>query len=346
MKRTVALFLLCPLFVLTTSATGQAATPPTLSGESFHDGSPTFAVLTCEPGSVNGTFQASGVATGPYPGTFHETGSVVGSPVSPPTLTASFTIDSSVGSVTGTDQSAVLGTACALDGTFFFFATESAEESTDEFLASDTYDATIVAAPGTFADHGLFRTAFQQGTTDTPGFDESFRSATVTDDDLALHDIPDNVTLNATGPDGAVVNYTLPTATDEGGPPPVSCDHPPGSTFAIGSTSVTCSASATDGDDANSPVSASFTVHIDGAVEQVADLHAAVEGVGPGTSLPDKVAAIQASVASGKIYESCGELTAFVNEVRAQSGKGLVATRASSLIAAGQRILAVLRCSK
>jgi hypothetical protein len=268
---------------------------------------------------------------------------VVGSPVSPPTLTASFTIDSSVGRVSGTDQSAVLGTACALDGSFFSFATES----TDEFLTSDAYDATIVAASGTFADHGLFRIAFEQGTTDTPGFDESFRSGGVTDDDLALHNVPEDLTTDATGPNGAVVNYTPPTATDEGGQtPPVSCDHPPGSTFGIGTTRVTCSTSAIDGDDANSPVSASFTVHVKGAGEQVADLLAAVEGVGPGSSLPNKVTAIQSSVASGQTDESCGELAAFVSEVRAQSGKKIVTTRASRLIAYGQRILAVLGCSK
>jgi hypothetical protein len=320
----------------------------TLSGESFHDGAPTFAVLTCQSGGpLNATFEASGTATGPYPGTFHETGSVVGSPVSPETLTASFTIDSSVGRVTGTDQSAVLGVACALDGTFFSFATESAEESTDEFLASDTYQASIVTASEAFADNGLFRIAFQQGTTSTPGLDQSFRSATVTDDDLALRDIPDNITVNATGPNGAVVNYTPPTATDEGGQTiPVNCDHAPGSTFGVGTTNVTCSASAIDGDDANSPVSASFTVHVKGAGEQVADLQAAVEGVGPGTSLPNKVTAIQSSVASGQTDESCGELTAFVSEVRAQSGKGILATQASNLIAYGQRILAVLGCSK
>jgi hypothetical protein len=37
-----------------------------------------------------------------------------------------------------------------------------------------------------------------------------------------------------------------------------------GSTFAIGTTTVTCKATATDGDDRNSPVSASFTDTVQG----------------------------------------------------------------------------------
>jgi hypothetical protein len=88
-------------------------------------------------------------------------------------------------------------------------------------------------------------------------------SVTVTDADLALHNVPANITTDATSPSGAVFTYTPPNATDEGGQTPaVVCDHPSGSTFAIGTTTVKCSASASDGDDSNSPVSASFTVTV------------------------------------------------------------------------------------
>jgi hypothetical protein len=189
---------------LAAAAAAEAATPPTLGGESFHDGAPTITSLSCQPPALSGTFAAHGSATGPYPGTFQETGSVVGSP-GPETLTASFTIDSSVGRVTGTVSSNVLGVACALDGTFFSFNTEAFLDS-DKFLASDTYDATIFTtsrddrlrdalgdrrasaeehhrrhrrhhAGRAFADNGLFGVQFQQGTTPIPGFDEGFVSA-------------------------------------------------------------------------------------------------------------------------------------------------------------------------
>jgi len=53
------------------------------------------------------------------------------------------------------------------------------------------------------------------------------------------------LTLEATSPLGVVVNYAVPTATDLGAPVPVVCVPPPGGTFSIGDTVVTCT--ATDG---------------------------------------------------------------------------------------------------
>jgi hypothetical protein len=82
----------------------------------------------------------------------------------------------------------------------------------------------------------------------------------VADADLAISSVGD-ITTPATSADGAVVTYTPPTASDESGETPaVSCDAPSGSTFPIGTTTVTCT--ATDSDDTNSPVSTSFTVTV------------------------------------------------------------------------------------
>ncbi len=81
------------------------------------------------------------------------------------------------------------------------------------------------------------------------------------DHDLGLSGLPATITVDATSPQGAVVTYTPPTATDESGDnpgPSVSCSPTSGSTFAIGTTKVTCTVS--DSDDTNSPVSASFQV--------------------------------------------------------------------------------------
>jgi hypothetical protein len=169
MKGLVAVFTTSLFAILVPVAGAQSAMPPTLTGEAFHDGAPTITSVACEPPSLGGTFAARGTATGPYPGTFHETGSVVGSP-GPETFTASFTIDSSVGHVTGSKRSTFLGVACALDGTFFSF-------NSDESSPGNAYDATIVTASGAFADNGSFGVSFQQGTTPTPGFDESFSSS-------------------------------------------------------------------------------------------------------------------------------------------------------------------------
>ncbi|HEU0026642.1 MAG TPA: HYR domain-containing protein [Ktedonobacterales bacterium] len=83
------------------------------------------------------------------------------------------------------------------------------------------------------------------------------------DADPDLSNVPTDITAEATGPSGAAVTYTPPTATDEAGdtaPSSVTCLPASGATFALGATTVTCT--ATDADDTNSPVSQSFTVTV------------------------------------------------------------------------------------
>ena len=70
--------------------------------------------------------------------------------------------------------------------------------------------------------------------------------------------VPTDVTVEATGPDGAPATYTTPTATDVGGTAPVDCSPPSGSTFPLGDTTVTCTAR----DTAGTTASAQFTVHV------------------------------------------------------------------------------------
>jgi hypothetical protein len=81
--------------------------------------------------------------------------------------------------------------------------------------------------------------------------------------DLGLANVPANITAEATSASGAPVTYTAPTAADESGDTStaaVSCAPASGATFALGPTPITCT--ATDSDDTNSPVSASFTVMV------------------------------------------------------------------------------------
>jgi len=66
-----------------------------------------------------------------------------------------------------------------------------------------------------------------------------------------------DVTVEATGPSGAVVNFSV-TAIDDGGGIPVSCSATTGATFAIGATAVNCSAV----DLAGNSTSASFTITV------------------------------------------------------------------------------------
>ena len=165
----------------------------------------------------------------------------------------------------------------------------------------------------------------------------------VSDADLSLA-TPAGITADATGPSGATVSYALPKVSDpdDTSVPAASCTPAPGSVFAIGTTTVHCS--ATDPDDSNSPVTVSFTVTVKGAAAQLGDLHQAVQGVGPGTSLSGKVAQAQSYLASGDVPDTCAALGAFDHEVAAQSGKSITTATASALIADAQRIQAVLTC--
>jgi hypothetical protein len=164
------------------------------------------------------------------------------------------------------------------------------------------------------------------------------------DDDLALTDDPSDITTDATSPSGAVVTYPAPTVSDPDDTtvPTATCTPPSGTTFPIGTTAVTCTVS--NPDDSNSPVTASFTVTVSGAADQLADLNQAVQGVGPGTSLRDKVNQAQTDLASGDGPDTCSTLTAFMNEVQAQSGAHVAPSTANQFVIDAQRIQTVLGC--
>ena len=77
---------------------------------------------------------------------------------------------------------------------------------------------------------------------------------------------------------------------------------------------------------------------------QLADLLAAVDGVGPGTSLADKVISAQKYFANSDLPETCSTLAAFINEVKAQSGKRIPSATANQLITAANQIRMLLGC--
>jgi hypothetical protein len=78
--------------------------------------------------------------------------------------------------------------------------------------------------------------------------------------------------------------------------------------------------------------------------ELLAALRIAVIGVGPGTSLADKVTQALAYLNSGDVSDTCSTLTAFINELRAQSGKAIPRARAATLTASAQQIKTLLGC--
>jgi hypothetical protein len=184
-----------------------------------------------------------------------------------------------------------------------------------------------------------------QSTIPASAFSLNVSATLVTDNDLTL-DQPSNVTVDATSPAGATVTYTTPAAHDEDlSTVTVSCLPASGSTFAIGDTTVTCTETDSDGD-TNSPVTNTFNVHVKGAAEQLTDLATVVNGVGPGTSLADKVASVQSELTANDSSDACGTLKAFISEVLAQSGKSIrPPSKATMLIMAARQIEAVIPCT-
>jgi hypothetical protein len=93
--------------------------------------------------------------------------------------------------------------------------------------------------------------------------------------------VPSGVTAEATGPTGAVVAYTTPTATDAvDGDRPVSCEPASGSTFPIDTTPVTCSTSDTK----NNPNTATFNVIVQDTTPPTLDLPSGIQAIATSSS--------------------------------------------------------------
>jgi hypothetical protein len=71
--------------------------------------------------------------------------------------------------------------------------------------------------------------------------------------------VPEDITEEATSPDGEQVSFQVSAQDDEDGPTDVSCDHNSGETFPIGETIVTCNAEDLAGNRADEK---SFTITV------------------------------------------------------------------------------------
>jgi hypothetical protein len=155
--------------------------------------------------------------------------------------------------------------------------------------------------------------------------------------------VPSGVVVDATSPQGAVVSYSV-TATDNVDPDPsVACSPASGSTFAIASTVVSCTAR----DDAGNSASATFTVRVRGAAEQLTALRGEVallpdEKVG--RSLGGKLRDASTALGAGQKSKACQRLSAFISEVQVHSGTKIPAATASKWVADANRIRAVIGC--
>ena len=151
--------------------------------------------------------------------------------------------------------------------------------------------------------------------------------------------LPANITVDATSPAGAVVSYAA-SASDAVDPSPtVTCAPPSGSTFPIGTISVSCTATDASGNSANG----SFNVTVVGAQGQLIDL---VQEVVSASTLPRFWKNLLVGFAENfnpaspaQRQAACIGLRAFANYLQGVPGPQAAAWRADAI-----RIRAVLGC--
>jgi len=157
--------------------------------------------------------------------------------------------------------------------------------------------------------------------------------------------VPAAFAVDATGPGGATVTFTVTATDDSGAVPSVLCTPASGSTFAIGNTTVTCSATDAAGNSATS----SFVVTVRGVAEQTARLVADVLALRDidvnAPALTALVNALQTVLNNSRNPTPfCTLLTVLAREVDRLSPRVVPAVQAEELIASANRIKAVQGC--
>ena len=149
--------------------------------------------------------------------------------------------------------------------------------------------------------------------------------------------VPAALTVDATGPNGALVAFEASASDLVDGSTTVDCDPEPESVVAIGERAVTCT--TTDG--AGNQATGDFPLVVRGAEDQLTNLRTATA-----LSAPQSMSAIllqaQRAVDRGDTTAARGQLGSFANQARARSGRAVPAAAAESLISAAERIRAVL----
>ncbi|HEX6024808.1 MAG TPA: HYR domain-containing protein [Solirubrobacter sp.] len=186
-----------------------------------------------------------------------------------------------------------------------------------------------------------FFTTHRVRDTDDDGMPDAFdetRYGTV----APVLNVPGSLEAPATSPAGATVGFSPSAVDDLDGPVPVTCAPASGNVFAIGTTTVTCSASDRGGNTST----AQFTVTVFGAAEQLADLIDSVVGA---TGLPPAIKnQLTAGLKSQLVnfdpsrplhrLAACVGLRTFTTVVR------VLAPTRTEWLGAANRIRAVLAC--
>lgn len=221
------------------------------------------------------------------------------------------------GTLTRTDTVSLTATGATCDGTppTLNLPAPITSEATGPAGAVVSYAATATDAnpaspavscvPASGSTFAIATTAVNCSATDSAG-NTANGSFTVTVRDTtgpAIAGTPGAQSAEASGPAGAVVSYSDPTATDlVDGVRPVACLPPSGSTFTLGTTTVTCSAS----DSRSNTTSTTFTVTVADTTAPVliVPVDVEVEATGPSGAVATFTASATDSV-DGSIAPVC-----------------------------------------
>jgi Mg-chelatase subunit ChlD len=217
----------------------------------------------------------------------------------------------------------------------------------DAPTGTDAFDGTevpVICEPESGSTFGLGSTTVTCTATDSSDR-ETAGTFDVTVEDTTPPELDglDDVTVRTSNPAGVAVTYVQPTAVDlVDGSVTVSCTPPSGSTFAVGTTSVVCTAQDTEGNGTSG--SFEVTVELKTIAELFEELVALVDGKGSGNSLSASALSAQASFLKGNTTPSCNQLQALLAKVSAQAPAQLGDADADDIAALTQEIRDLLGC--
>src|SRR6266404_5911177 len=222
-----------------------------------------------------------------------------------------------------------------------------ADASIDDGSFSPNAGDPITLAQSPSGPYPLGDTSVTLTVTDSHGLSNSCVAiVTVADTTPPVITCPGNLVADATSRAGVVVNFPTPAASDNCSVAGVTSSPANGSTFAIGNTAVSYVAT----DAAGNHATCNFTVHVNGAAEQINNLMTFVQRQSLQSrtvnSLIVKLQRAANALDRGNIKAVYANLDAFLNEANAQEGKKLTAAQADLLNAEATRIRAVLGRSK
>ncbi len=127
---------------------------------------------------------------------------------------------------------------------------------------------------------------------------------TITDTTAPVLFLPDTVTAEATGPSGASVSYTASASDLVDGPTSPSCTPTSGSTFALGTTTVGCSATDLSGNEATGSFS---VVVVDTTAPVISDTleNMTLEATGPSGAVASWTDPTASDLVSGSVVVTC-----------------------------------------